>query len=113
MRELIPVLVLGIIFWGILAIVRHVSDNKLRHKLIDKGLTEKNLQNLFQKQETPSNKPFSALKWGMVLVAVGLAFLVGYFVPESEHEEITIACLFLFSGVALMVYYSLASKMEK
>ena len=111
MNDLMPVLVLGVIFWGIAAIVKQVSDNKIRHKLIDKGMVDKNLQNLFQKPEEYGIP--SSLKWGTVLVAIGLAFFVGQLVPERSEEEITVACLFLFSGAALVLYYSLASKMEK
>jgi hypothetical protein len=33
-----PVLVMGIIFWGVIAILREVSQNKLRHRIVDKGM---------------------------------------------------------------------------
>ena len=55
----------------------------------------------------------SSLKWGMVLIAVGAAILIGQFVPYSYQEEATISGMFIMAGLALIVYYFIAGKIIK
>lgn len=101
-----PVLVLGIMFYFIIILVKTVSDNKLRDKLVAKNLNEKSIQAFFQKPEELAAS--STLKWGLVMTAVGLGFVLGEVVGGSR--EITMGFLFLFVGAALLVYYRIASR---
>jgi len=111
MVEWTPLLVLGIIFWGILSLVKTVADNKLRNRLVEKGMVDKNIQALFQRGEEPVVS--SSLKWGIVLIAVGLALVIGQLVPHEMSGEMTAGTMFLLVGIAMLVYYVIASRMAK
>jgi phosphatidylglycerophosphate synthase len=108
MNDLAPVLILGVIFWGIIAIIREVSQSKLRHRIVDKGLSNVNVQNLFPAQ--PFIQSHSSLKWGILLVGVGLVLLVSRLVPREVSDEVTIGAMLVTAGVCLLVFYFIAPK---
>ena len=105
---MIPIALFGIIGY----IVKVVSDNRIRRMLIEKGEVNENIQYLFA-DKLSRNVP-SSLKWGMVLIAVGVAFILGQILDFGMDEETaTIAMMFIFGGAALVVYYFLGSQMLK
>jgi len=89
-------------------IVKLISDNKVRKMLIEKGQIDENVKFLFQSSGI-SNKN-SSLKWGIVLVSVGLAVFIGQMFPHRIHDEMIIGLMLVFGGIALIVYYFLAKR---
>ncbi len=106
----VPVAVFGAIAY----IVKVLSDNRTRKHLIEKGLVGENVKYLFpEKQE---DKSLSSIKWGMVLIGLGLAIFIGQIVKVNNPEiadEMTIGGMFILSGLALLVYYFIANRMAK
>ena len=109
MAWLEPVFIVGIVFFSVIFLVKVVSDNRIRRKLIESGTVDENVKHLYASK--PGGNGPASLKWGMVLIAIGLAFLIGQLVPHLEGE-ITVACMFIFSGIALLLFYFLAKKKE-
>ncbi len=109
-ENLVPIIIVPTIFFCIVAIVKIVSDNVVRRKLIEKGMVNADVKYLFA--NTMNGTPTS-LKWGMVLIAVGAAVLVGQLVPFSISEEVTISAMLIMAGLALIVYYFIASRLSK
>ncbi len=109
--EWVPIIIVPTIFFSLYLIVKTVSDNGVRRKVIDKGLLDENVKHLFQQTNTEFRP--NSLKWGMVLVALGAAILIGQAVPYSFQEEATISAMFILSGVALVAFYVVAGKMTK
>ena len=108
-EQLMSVLIVGIIFFSIVAFAKILSEDKIRHKLIDKGMLDENVKFLYANQ-MEYHVP-SALKWGMVLIGVGLAFLIGQLMPSDISGEVTVGSMFVLAGVGLLVYYAIARKM--
>jgi len=99
-----------IVFFGVVAyIVKIILENATRRKLIDKGMVDENVKYLYA--DVPETRILSALKWGMVAIAIGLAIFVGQMVPSALREEVTIGCMFIFGGLALVIYYAVSKKM--
>jgi len=109
------VFILAVIGYFILELVKVVSESRLRHKLIEKGMVDEKVKLLFQPQML--NQSASALKWGLVLIAVGLAFLFTYgiysWVPSGIREEMTAGAVFFMAGLGMIVYYGIARSQEK
>jgi hypothetical protein len=103
------IFVLLIIFGSITAVVKIISDNRIRRLLIEKGDLDENIKYLYSDKFAYAVP--TSLKWGMVLVALGLAFLISQFLPVRHDEAMTIALLFIFGGAALVAYYFIGSKM--
>ena len=109
---LVPIVVVPTIFLAFFYIIKTISDNNLRRKIVDKGLLDENVRHLFPAEKSESSFPAS-LKWGMVLVAIGAAMLIGQLVPYAKEEEATIISMFILSGLALIVFYLLENRMSK
>ncbi|MBN2088591.1 hypothetical protein JW964_03215 [candidate division KSB1 bacterium] len=97
------------IFMVLAYIVKILSDNRLRRLLIDKGQVNESVKYLFMDREY-KNVP-SSLKWGMVLIGIGVAILIGQLVPRHMMEEVTFGGMFLLAGLGLVLYYFIANKL--
>lgn len=104
------VLIVAIIFLSFLTLIKILTDSRTRNKLIDKDMVNEKTKYLYANRFS-TNIP-SSLKWGMVLIGIGLAFLIGQIVSKDYSEEVIIGCLFIFPGLALIIYYIFAKKME-
>ena len=114
-ENLVPIFVLGIIGYFVLELVKAVSENRLRQKLVDKGLVDEKIKPLFELR--PLAQSASALMWGIVLIAVGLAFMFAYvihsWVPEAIRDEITIGTVFFMAGLGMVIFYAIDRVREK
>jgi hypothetical protein len=93
-------------FFTICFVVKAFLDYFMRRRLIEKGLVDKNVKHLF-KYGSPA---LSSLKWGMVLIGLGGAVIIGRLVPYRWSDEITISSMFILAGLALVIYYFIAPK---
>ena len=95
------VLPMFIVFGTIAFIVKTTLEYRMRRQIIEKGLVDEKVKNLFAGPITTE----TSIKWGMVLIGVGLAILLGEMFPYSISDEITVSLIFLFSGIGLIVFY--------
>jgi hypothetical protein len=113
-ENLAPVLILGVIGYFALELVKVVSETRLRHKLVEKGLVDEKVKLLLGSR--PLAQVDGSLKWGIVLIAVGLAFMFAYgiyrWVPTAIRGEITAGVVFFMAGLGMIVYYFLARGRE-
>jgi len=107
MGILVPIVAFVVIAY----VIKVVSDNKVRKMAIQKGELDENIKYLVGNYYG-YNAPAS-LKWGMVLLAVGLGIFVGQVIDAIGFgsDEFTFAMMFIFGGVAMIAYYFIASKM--
>jgi membrane associated rhomboid family serine protease len=103
MLELTPVLILGIIFGAIVAIVYLGNRKKERMAMLEKGVDP----SVFLRSGKNS---FQSLKYGMLLIGLGLGIMVGKFLTyteafRNEKEAAYFAAIFLFGGAALVFFY--------
>ncbi len=114
-EDLVPIFVLAVIGYFVLELVKVVAESRLRHKLIEKGLVDEKIKPLFQ--PLLMSQSASALKWGLVMIAVGLAFLFTYgihsWVPEGLRGEMTAGAVFFMAGLGMIVYYIIVRGQEK
>lgn len=96
------------LFMVVAYVIKTIVENGTRRKLIDKGMVDENVKYLYA--DVPERRILSALKWGMVAIGIGLAMFVGQMVPSALQEEVTIGCMFVFGGLALVIYYAITRK---
>lgn len=87
--------------------IKILLEAKTRHKLIDKGMVDEKIKLLFPK---PPETHSASLKWGMVLLGVGIAFLVGQFLPEDISEGVTVSTAIIMAGLGLLIFYAIRGK---
>jgi len=102
-----------IVFFGVIAyIIKIAVENRTRRILIEKGEINENLKYLYADKFIYAVP--SSLKWGMVLIALGLAFLFSEIFDFGMDEETALfSLMFLFGGAALIIYYFIGSNMLK
>ncbi|MBN2226113.1 MAG: hypothetical protein JW763_01990 [candidate division Zixibacteria bacterium] len=87
-------------------------DYRLRRKLIDAGQVDERIKYLFFSKDE-AYAP-SSLKWGLVLLGLGLAIIIARLLPYKWYEtEISISLMFVFAGAGLLVYYFIADQRAK
>ena len=110
MFEFTPIFIVGIVFVSISFVIKVISDNRIRTRLIESGKIDEKLQFLYMNSGKKISSPLNSLKWGLVLVALGLALFVGQFLPYEMEGEGTIGTMFLFSGISFLIYYNMSKK---
>ena len=63
------VLIVFVIFSAAAFVVKVVSDNRIRRRLIESGSLDEKAKYLYLRAERRAADPLSSVKWGMVLVA--------------------------------------------
>lgn len=109
MREfevLIPIAFFVMIF----LIIRTVSENRTRRLLVERGLVDEKVKHLFARNGR--DNPLVSLKWGMVLIGIGLALAIGEMFPRTFSETAVMGLMVLFAGIAFIIYYVLGSKQQ-
>jgi uncharacterized membrane protein YbaN (DUF454 family) len=104
-EQLIPIVLFIVIYFAI----KVISDNRVKRILIEKGKLDENAKILFREHELVGVS--STMKWGLVLLGLGLAVLIGemlYF-----KEEFLVGLMLVFAGLALLIYYLIAQKKIK
>jgi hypothetical protein len=106
--EMLPLM----IFFPMVAYIVKISlDHKIRRDLIEKGQVNESAKYLYQ--SINGNHSTSSLKWGMILLAIGLAVLIGRLAVRDYRGEITIALMLIFPGLALVIFYFIAGHVHK
>jgi hypothetical protein len=87
-------------------IVKAISDNRLRRKVLNAPVSEEMAEALLRKQRTgPQTR--SALKWGLIFVALGVGVLFVNVLAIGFESPLAYALLLLATGAALLGYYTI------
>lgn len=95
----------------IVFIIKIISENRTKRVIIEKGKFDENIK-YFLTASLESYVP-SSLKWGLVLLGIGLAIILGQIVPIKYQSVITFGGMFVFAGIGFLVYYFVALKEMK
>lgn len=94
-----------IIFWYLY--IKH----KERMRMVEKGFTPEDMKAFYLRSERKPKNPYSALKWGILFLFVGLGILISnivyyqYDFDEGLGFGITILC----AGLGLLLYFGIVS----
>jgi len=97
-----------IMFLVIAYIVKIALNYRTRKRLIEKGLLDENIKNLFG--DSIDSYGASTLKWGLVLFLVGLVVLVLEALPYYIPGEVTFGAMLVAAGTGLLLFYAFHSR---
>ena len=106
-----PILITGIVFLTVYSIIKLIIENNARNKMIDKGVQDFELKKMFTSQLEIHS--LSSIKWGMVLVGIGIAVLARQIFPRSVSDDGMLGLIFLFAGIGFLAYYPLVGRRIK
>ena len=109
---LVPVFLFG----GIAAvlIVYYNNRHKERMAMIEKGVNPADFKGAPMKEWFRTN-PLSSLKWGLLATFVGIGLIVASWLDRwyMMHDSIYVSCMLVAGGIALIIFYFIASKKLK
>lgn len=92
-------------FFALVAyIAKLIADTRIRRKAIDARLSNEDADDLLDRESNRSNT-HSALKWGLVVLALGGGLLFVELLAISFESPAAYAVLLLATGFALLSYY--------
>lgn len=100
--ELVPIILGSVFFISVAYAIKVISDNRARKELLQTHATAEVAQKLFLENRAPDYE--TALKWGMVVFAVGLAFAVIGVSDLGPGDAMSYALLLLFGGGSMIIY---------
>ena len=110
---MVAISIVAVIFLSFVAIAgAHIlTRHRERVLLIDKGLKAEDVRTLYERHPFRIN-PLSSLKWGLILVGAGVAFVLAMFADRwyNMEEGIYFGLIAVFAGLALLLFYRVASK---
>lgn len=106
-----PFFVLALPALVIIAVTRTLAEARTRRKLIEARLDDETIRALLQRQDRTDR--YSSLKWGIVLIAVGLALVLIEVMPRDQEGPLAFGLILLFGGGGLLAYNAVAGIMER
>jgi hypothetical protein len=97
-----PASVMIAFFIAVFSIVKVIVENRTRRMLIEKGMADEKVKFLFA--DVPEQRRLSSLKWGFVLIGLGIALIIGQFLPYRDSDQVTFALMLLFAGTGFVLY---------
>lgn len=93
-------------FFALVAyIAKLIRDTRVRRKALESPVSEEKIDELLSKGGWAEPSARSALKWGLVLLALGGGLLFVELIAISFESPAAYAVLLLATGIALLGYY--------
>lgn len=100
----------------IVNIVIEKNTERMKLKIVERAINEQkmdtDLKALFE-STIKQKETLVPVKWGLILVGLGLALLIGHIVPFFYDDKATLSLMFLLSGFGLIIYHLWFYKSDK
>jgi len=101
-------------FFALVAyIAKLIRDTRIRRKALESPLSEEKIEELLGKGGWTEPSTKSALKWGLVVLALGAGLLFVDVLMISFESPLAYAVLLLATGMALLGYYLIEQEDEQ
>jgi len=93
-------------FFALVAyIAKLIRDTRIRRKALDSPLSEEQIEELLHRGGWAEPSTRAALKWGLVVLALGAGLLFVNILAISFESPVAYAVLLVSTGIALLGYY--------
>ncbi len=93
-------------FFALVAyIAKLIRDTRIRRKALESPLSEEQVEDLLGQGSWTEPSTRSALKWGLVVLALGAGLLFVDLLAISFESPVAYAVLLVATGIALLSYY--------
>ena len=109
-RTVAVLFTLGLSMWFILAIMKRIMDNRLKNKIMDKGVPDSIVSSIFR--TNPKEDLNLNVKWFAILAGLGIALTaIHYTMPLGIHSLAIMA--FCIAGSFLGYFFFLKQSEDK
>lgn len=108
-RVIAMIFTLGLFMWFILAIMKRLMDNKLKNKIVDKGVPDSVVASVLK--TNPKEDLNANVKWFAILAGLGVALTaIHYTQPLGIHS---LAIMAFSIAVSFLGYFLFLKQSEK
>jgi hypothetical protein len=110
----VPMLFLILLLNIVASVLKNRADHQLKLKMLEKGVSEETLIKIFKESDTVSK--LQPLKYFLICVSLGIAFLIIHFTDEQKDYALNQAGYFalgvilLLTSCAFYLYYRILQK---
>jgi hypothetical protein len=97
-------------FLAVVMAIKVVVDSRLRRRLAETNPSEELMKQMMAADETA--RRLSALKWGLVLTLLGVAFGIIDGVNLGSDDPGTWGILLAAAGIGMLAYHAIANKLR-
>lgn len=109
-RVIATIFTVGLFMWFILAIIKRAMDNKLKNKILDKGVPDSIVSSILK--NNPKEDLNVNMKWFAILAGLGVALTaIHYTMPLGIHSLAIMA--FCIAGSFLGYFFFLRQSEDK
>jgi ABC-type Mn2+/Zn2+ transport system permease subunit len=96
---------------GLIFYYHTTTRHKERMAMLEKGFSADQIRSIAHRV-FKGRSPLGSLQWGIIILAVGLAIIVGNFLRTvyNVDESVIAGLIFLFGGLGLVIFYFIAAK---
>jgi hypothetical protein len=109
MRVIAVICVMVLIALFILTFLRYILDSRIKHRIIDKGISETLATSLLA--NTKKDDRLQTLKWFCLLAATGAGLLLVYYTLPLDIHSFAIMCFSISLGY--LGYYFIMKQFQK
>jgi len=99
-------------FVAIVWIVKIISDNRIRRKVLDQRVSDDLAEAILAKNVSKPSA-LGALKWGLIVLGLGGALVFIEMLSIDVDEPLAYGLMFLAAGGGLVAYYLIAAQDEE
>ncbi|HMJ69297.1 MAG TPA: DUF6249 domain-containing protein [Cyclobacteriaceae bacterium] len=107
-----PISIIGTMGASLYLFTKVMTDYILKKKMIDKGFVNEDTQAIFKNQLSVDGK-YSSLKWGLIVLAGGLALVTIEFVDVRPDSPLPYGLLAVFISMGFLAYYFIVQNKNK
>ena len=101
LESLTPLFAMGLLVFFTLSLVKYILENRLKNKIIDRGISEELATSLLESNQ--KNKMEDALKFALILFGMGLGLVICYYTSPLNLHSLAIMAISI--ALSYLVYY--------
>ncbi len=109
---LMPISIMGSFSAGLYFFVKIMTDYILKKKMIEKGFVNEDTQAIFKQQQSVDSK-YSSLKWGLITMSGGLAFVLLEFIETRPDSPLPYGLVAVFISGGFLLYHFIVRRDSK
>jgi hypothetical protein len=102
----IPLLFLFLLLSTIVSILKNRADQQLKLKMVDKGIADETLIQIFKESNAISK--LQPLKYFLLCSSLGISFIIIHFCKDylvNQSGYFALGIILLFTSIAFLIYY--------
>ncbi|WKN42368.1 DUF6249 domain-containing protein [Tunicatimonas pelagia] len=105
---LVGAIIVGTMFFGIVSIIKVITDYQLRRKMIQLGHVDRESIAILRKQR---NNRMESLKWGLIILFAGIGFMIISFPGIDLDSPLPFGIMAVSIAIGFLSYFAISKRM--